>query len=111
MKKTIRIIAMVLCLLMCTAVMFACGKGDSNGTKTAETTAAPEVELISEEEAKEIVWADLSIQETAANNLTVELKDNAYIIAFDWSGFDYQYTVNGQTGVIDEILFDGDPLF
>lgn len=110
MKKLIRIIALVLCLFICATVIIACKKDDSYGKKELETTT-PELILISEQEAKEIVWADLSIRESAANNLTVELKGSAYVIAFDWSGFDYQYTVNGQTGEIDEIIFDGDPLF
>ena len=113
MKNTLRILALVLCLVLTASLMVACGK-DSKKDDTKDTTAAVEtepVELIDEATAKEIVWADLNIQETAAENLTVEFKDNTYVIAFDWSGFDYQYTVNAATGVIDEILFDGSPLW
>ncbi|MBR3971751.1 MAG: hypothetical protein IKJ83_02565 [Ruminococcus sp.] len=116
MKNTLRLIAMVLCLLLSVTFIVACGKDDkkddTNGTNAAvETTAAPEAELISEEEAKEMVWTDLNIQETAAENLTVERDGNNYIIAFQWSGYDYQYTIDGVNKDINEILFNGEPLW
>ena len=113
MKTTLRILALTLCLIFAAAFMLACNKDAKNDTTTTtapETTAALEVTL-DEAQAKEIVWADLSIQESAAENLTVSLENGSYIIAFDWSGFDYQYTVNGATGEITEVLFDGSPLW
>ena len=117
MKKTIKIMALVLCLIFTASLMAACGndnKTETNNTTDAVTTAQIETTAaaltIDETQAKEIVWADLSIQETAAENLTVELKDNSYIIAFQWSGFDYQYTVSAITGDILETIFDGEVL-
>ncbi len=111
MKNTIRLIALTLCLMFVATFMVACDKGandNTNGTTSApETTATAEL-ILDESGAKEIVWADLCIQESAAENLTTKPEGNSYVIAFKWSGFDYQYTVDGATGEITEVLFDGD---
>jgi len=113
MKNTLRLITFVLCFVLCTAFMVACGNDREDGTNNTtapKTKEVSEVVLISEEEAKEMVWIDLNIQESAAENLTVERDGNNYIIAFQWSGFDYQYTIDGVNKDILEILFDGEPL-
>ncbi len=116
MKNKFKIIACVLGILLIASSMTACNNGSTENTETTkdavsvvdETTEA--VSMIDEAEAKEIVFADLSIKESAAENLTVKLENNAYVIAFDWSGFDYQYTVDATTGEITETIFDGDVL-
>lgn len=113
MKNKFKIIAGALGILLISIVMVACNNGDTETTKEAvsvidETTEA--VSMIDEAAAKEIVFADLCIKESAAENLTVKLENNAYVIAFVWSGFDYQYTVDATTGEIIETIFDGDVL-
>lgn len=116
MKNKFRIIAGALGILLISTFMVGCNNGGTENTETTkeavsvidETTEA--VNTIDEAEAKEIVFADLCIQETAAENLTVKLENNAYVIAFDWSGYDYQYTVDAVTGDITEIMFDGEVL-
>lgn len=117
MKK---ILALLIAITL-TATLVGCGESntdtDTNSApKIEETTSADNegkteaVNMIDEAEAKEIVFADLSIQETAAKDLTVKLENNAYVIAFSWSGFDYQYTVDATTGEITETIFDGEVL-
>ncbi len=116
MKNKIKIIVGVLGILLISTTMVACNNGGTENTEPTkealsvvdETTEA--VSMIDEAEAKEIVFADLSIKESAAENLTVKLENNAYVIAFDWSGFDYQYTVDATTGEIIETMFDGEVL-
>ena len=116
MKNKFRIIIGTLGVLLIAGAMTACNNGDTENTDTTkeavsvidETTEA--VSMIDETAAKEIVFADLCIKESAAENLTVKLENNAYVIAFVWSGFDYQYTVDATTGEIIETIFDGDVL-
>ena len=93
MKNKLRIIIGTICVILT--------------TKEVEVTTVAEIK-IDEATAKEIVFTSLSIQETAAENLTVKFENNTYVIAFDWSGFDYQYTVDASTGEIIEKIFDGD---
>lgn len=112
MKNKFRIIFGTLGILLIASSMTACNSG---GAENTEATVIEEVTTVAETKideaaAKEIVFADLSIQETAAENLTVKLENNAYVISFVWSGFDYQYTINASTGEIAEIIFDGDVL-
>ncbi len=114
MKKSI----LVILALMLVAVFALCGCGketsETSKEKEAETktvaTTAPAVTL-DEEGAKAMVFADLNIQESAAENLTVTQEGTSYVISFEWSGFDYQYTIDAVNGDITEILFDGEPLW
>lgn len=117
MKNKFRIIAGIICILLIAIPTVGCGNGGTQDTET--TTDAVSVtdevpteaeSLIDEAAAKEIVFTSLSIKETAAENLTVKLEDNKYIIAFEWSGFEYQYTVDAVSGEIVEKLFDGEVL-
>ena len=116
MKKEFKIIVGALGILLIASFMTACNNGSTENTETTkeavsvvdETTEA--VNMIDEAQAKEVVFTDLSIKESAAENLTVKLENNAYVIAFVWSGFDYQYTVDAITGEITETIFDGDVL-
>lgn len=110
MKKLL----MLLLTVFLVTTMVSCGNSSTENTDTTKDVAneatTEAVNMIEEAEAKEVVFNDLSIQETAANNLTVKLENNSYVIAFDWSGFDYQYTIDATTGEIIEILFDGEVL-
>lgn len=110
MKNKLRIIIGTICVILIAGTMTACNSGSTENTETTkevEVTTVAEIK-IDEATAKEIVFTSLSIQETAAENLTVKFENNTYVIAFDWSGFDYQYTVDASTGEIIEKIFDGD---
>ena len=101
---------MVAALLAMSVMLCGCSEEvDTTPTATATESTAAEI-IIDEAGAKEIALADACIPETAAENLTVELEGNSYIVSFQWSGFDYQYTVNGTNGEITEELFDGEPV-
>ena len=93
-------------LLAMTMTVSLVGCNEGNAPSTSNTEA--QVSMIDEAAAKEVAFADAGIAETAAENLTVKFENNTYIIAFDWSGFDYQYTVDGATGEIVEEIFDGE---
>ena len=108
MKK---IICLLLSVLFISAfTLSGCGDSDINPTDAPEATTTVAAVTIDEAAAKEIVWNDMCIQESAVENLTVKFENNSYIIAFEWSGFDYQYTINAGTGEIAEVLFDGSVL-
>ena len=107
MKKLICLLLTV--LFVSAFALSGCEGSDTNTTDTPEETTAAAV-TIDEAEAKEIALSDAGVPETAAENLTVKLENDSYVVAFVWSGFDYQYTINASTGEITEILFDGSVL-
>ena len=112
MKKSI--ILMIALLLISLLMFTGCSEEQTtDDTPTQEVTQADEITL-SEEEATAIALENAGIQQTAANNLTVTADAldgvDVYVVAFDWSGFDYQYTINAATGEIIETLFDGEVL-
>ncbi len=108
MKKSIIILLAVLFI-----AIFALGGCAKSNDPSIETPAADN-SSISEDDALAIVLEDAGIQETAAENLTITEDEvdgkHAYVIAFVWSGFDYQYTVDASTGEFIEVLFDGEVL-
>ncbi len=112
MKKYISILLVVLFALM--FVLGGCSQETQEPAQQDSTDAVVTQETISEEDAKQVVFNDLSIQETAAENLKVETGETngkkTYVISFEWSGFDYKYTIDASTGDIVEIMFDGEVL-
>lgn len=106
MKKLICLLLTV--LFVSAFALSGCEGSDTNTTDAPEKTTA--AVTIDEAEAKEIALSDAGVPETAAENLTVKLENNSYVVAFVWSGFDYQYTINASTGEITEVLFDGSVL-
>ncbi|MBQ4569054.1 MAG: hypothetical protein IJA62_03175 [Ruminococcus sp.] len=112
MKNTLRLIALTLCLVFVASFMVACdkgSKGNTDGTDAPQTTAAAEP-TIDEAKAKQLAFTDLNIQESAAEDLTVEFENNNYTITFKWSGFEYKYVIDAVLGDIAQIYFDGEPL-
>lgn len=108
MKK---LICLLLTILFVSAfALSGCEGSDTNTTDAPEEATTVAAVTIDEAGAKEIALADAGVPETAAKNLTVKLENNSYVVAFEWSGFDYQYTINASTGEIAEVLFDGSVL-
>ena len=112
MKKTLRITALVMSVLMMVSVMVACGDKTADNTpdttaEIAQVTEIPEV-TIDETQALAIALEDAGVPETAAENLSITIEAGSYIVYFEWSGFEYEYTINGATGEITQEMFDGE---
>ncbi len=110
MKKSILILLVV--LLVSVFALSGCSNTEDADTTPKETVADVAEVTVGEDDAKAIALEDAGIPETAANNLAIESGEfdgqKAYVITFEWSGFDYQYTISATTGEIVEEIFDGD---
>lgn len=108
MKKSIIILLAILFV-----AIFALGGCTKANDPSIETPAA-DTSSISEDDALAVALEDAGIQETAAENLTITKGEfegkEAYVIAFVWSGFDYEYTIDANTSEILQTVFDGDVL-
>ena len=111
MKKSLIVLMSI--LLVAVFAFSACsGSGEkTEADTTADTTAA--AASITEDEARAIVLEKHGVPETAAENLTVKSTqfegEDAFVVAFSWSGFDYETTVNASGKIVKDI-FDGDEL-
>jgi len=127
MKKSVALLTAVLMLMLC--VFSGCGakedkKTDEATPTTAATTEAatdegaddqmeeqPAENALDEEAAKAVAFEQAGVKETMVEELTVESKSvdgaSVYVIRFVWSGFDYEYTVDANSGEILEEIFDG----
>lgn len=111
MKKTLLILLAVL-FVAAIALSGCSNSSPAPAADDAVTEAAAPVADIGEDAAKAAALEKAGITETAAENLTVKTEEvdgvQAYIVAFEWSGFEYEYTVNAATGDIIQEIFDGD---
>ncbi|MBE6824180.1 MAG: hypothetical protein E7513_02420 [Ruminococcaceae bacterium] len=109
MKKSIIILLAVLFV-----AIFALGGCAKAEDPTTDDPAVSDAASVDEDGAKAIALEDAGVPETAAEDLTVTSEEvdgeQVYVIAFVWSGFDYQYTVSASTGEIVETIFDGEVL-
>lgn len=112
MRRSLFIMLAVLCVAV--FALSGCTKEDPTPTETNAITTEAAADNVDENGAKAIALEDAGIPETAANNLTVTTGEvdgaKVYVVAFDWSGFDYQYTISASTGEIVETIFDGSVL-
>lgn len=113
MKRSLVVLLVI--LLGAVFALSGCTEADEPApTETFAVTTEAVADVVDENGAKAIALEDAGIPETAANNLVVTTGkvDGAkvYVVAFDWSGFDYQYTISAATGEIVETIFDGEVL-
>ena len=110
MKKTILVLIAI--LLVATLALTACSKKGT--TTTDEPTVAAAVNAIGEEEAKAVALEKAGIPETAAENLVITESEyegqKAFVVSFEWSGFEYEITVSATSGSIVYYIFDGDEM-
>lgn len=107
MKKSIIILLAI--LFVAIFALTGCTKANDPSIESPAANSS-----ISEDDALTVALEDAGIQETAAENLTITKGEfegkEAYIIAFVWSGFDYEYTIDASTSEILQTVFDGDVL-
>lgn len=111
MKRIICLLFTVLFAL--TFVLGGCTDAkDPTPTETNAITTEAAADNVDENGAKAIALEDAGITETAAKNLAVNIDEAAgakvYVVTFEWSGFEYQYTIKASTGEIIETMFDGE---
>ena len=109
MKKLMVLISV---LLISVLTFSACSSGEKAPESDSTEPAAVAEAAIDEETAKATALEDAGINESAAEDLTVtegEAKGEAvYVVSFNWSGFDYQYSISKSSGEIVENIFDGE---
>jgi len=109
-----RIICLLFTVLFAVAfVLGGCTEAqDPTPTETNAITTEAAADNVDENGAKAIALEDAGISETAAQNLAVNTDEvdgaKVFVITFEWSGFEYQYTIKASTGEIVETIFDGE---
>lgn len=125
MKKNGKALTFLLCAALSLTLLAGCGQGgttanqngapaQSQSSAAAQSTEAPQSvppehaapptqsqeALISLEEAKQIVFAELGVEESALTEQEYELDRGIYELDFTVNGMEYDYEVDARTGQI-----------
>ena len=74
--------------------------GQSTRPGHSEASSQPEGEFISLEEAKQIVFSQLGVDESALTEQEYDLDRGIYELEFTFDGMEYDYEVDARTGEI-----------
>lgn len=105
-KSLIVLIAVIMAVVMAFgACSKEAGNTEENPTEAASTAS------ITADDAKAVALDKAGVPETAAENLEVTETEyegaSAYLVKFEWSGFEYEFTIDSSNGKIVHYIFDG----